>query len=52
MRPQQPMSDLMLSRAGRAVHVTWPPSAMSPQGIEDKFLEQWHQKLHTNTTPC
>eukprot|EP00898_Chlorokybus_atmophyticus_P007825 jgi/Chlat1/8043/Chrsp73S00600 len=20
-------------------------------GIEDKFLEQWHQKLHTNTTP-
>ena len=21
------------------------------QGIEDKFLEQWHQKLHTNTTP-
>lgn len=22
-----------------------------PQGIEDHFLEQWHQKLHTNTTP-
>ena len=22
------------------------------QGIEDKFLEQWHQKLHTNTTPA
>ena len=21
------------------------------QGIEDHFLEQWHQKLHTNTTP-
>ena len=21
------------------------------QGIEDGFLEQWHQKLHTNTTP-
>lgn len=21
------------------------------QGIEDQFLEQWHQKLHTNTTP-
>ncbi|GAQ90596.1 Carbohydrate-Binding Module Family 45 protein [Klebsormidium nitens] len=20
-------------------------------GIEEKFLEQWHQKLHTNTTP-
>ncbi|KAI3425011.1 hypothetical protein D9Q98_008393 [Chlorella vulgaris] len=20
-------------------------------GIEDQFLEQWHQKLHTNTTP-
>jgi alpha-glucan,water dikinase len=20
-------------------------------GIDDKFLEQWHQKLHTNTTP-
>lgn len=25
---------------------------LSPaQGIEDHFLEQWHQKLHTNTTP-
>ena len=23
----------------------------SPQGIEDQFLEQWHQKLHTNPTP-
>lgn len=23
----------------------------STQGIEDHFLEQWHQKLHTNTTP-
>lgn len=23
----------------------------TPQGIEDQFLEQWHQKLHTNTTP-
>jgi hypothetical protein len=22
------------------------------QGIEDGFLEQWHQKLHTNTTPA
>jgi len=22
------------------------------QGIEDHFLEQWHQKLHTNTTPA
>lgn len=22
-----------------------------PQGIEEHFLEQWHQKLHTNTTP-
>jgi alpha-glucan,water dikinase len=21
------------------------------QGIDEKFLEQWHQKLHTNTTP-
>lgn len=21
------------------------------QGIECHFLEQWHQKLHTNTTP-
>ena len=21
------------------------------QGIECKFLEAWHQKLHTNTTP-
>ena len=21
------------------------------QGIEEKFLEEWHQKLHTNTTP-
>ena len=21
------------------------------QGIEDHFIEQWHQKLHTNTTP-
>ena len=21
------------------------------QGIEEHFLEQWHQKLHTNTTP-
>ncbi|BDA48979.1 Alpha-glucan water dikinase, chloroplastic [Coccomyxa sp. Obi] len=21
-------------------------------GIEDHFLEQWHQKLHTNTTPA
>ena len=21
------------------------------QGIEDQFIEQWHQKLHTNTTP-
>jgi alpha-glucan,water dikinase len=25
---------------------------LSLQGIEDKFLEQWHQKLHTNTTPA
>lgn len=24
---------------------------MTLQGIEDGFLEQWHQKLHTNTTP-
>jgi hypothetical protein len=24
----------------------------SAQGIEDHFLEQWHQKLHTNTTPA
>ena len=23
----------------------------APQGIECRFLEQWHQKLHTNTTP-
>ena len=21
------------------------------QGIEDQFIEEWHQKLHTNTTP-
>ena len=21
------------------------------QGIEDGFIEQWHQKLHQNTTP-
>lgn len=21
------------------------------QGIDEQFLEQWHQKLHTNTTP-
>ncbi|GFH33737.1 carbohydrate-Binding Module Family 45 protein, partial [Haematococcus lacustris] len=20
-------------------------------GIDERFLEQWHQKLHTNTTP-
>lgn len=25
--------------------------AMPLQGIEDHFIEQWHQKLHTNTTP-
>ena len=25
---------------------------MRLQGIEDAFLEQWHQKLHTNTTPA
>ncbi len=21
------------------------------QGLEERFLEQWHQKLHTNTSP-
>ena len=26
--------------------------SVSAQGIEDKFLEEWHQKLHTNTTPA
>lgn len=26
-------------------------TAPSQQGIEEHFLEQWHQKLHTNTTP-
>ena len=24
---------------------------MLRQGIEDGFIEQWHQKLHQNTTP-
>ena len=27
------------------------PPLLFWQGIEDHFLEQWHQKLHTNTTP-
>ena len=33
----------------RTCHVSF---SLSSQGIEDKFLEQWHQKLHTNTTPA
>ena len=27
------------------------PASLHEQGIECHFLEQWHQKLHTNTTP-
>ncbi len=27
------------------------PTRDGIQGIEEHFLEQWHQKLHTNTTP-
>lgn len=36
--------------AGRAPRLPC-PRCPPLQGIEDHFLEQWHQKLHTNTTP-
>lgn len=46
-------ADITLTRAGRAVLRLALLQALSAfQGIEDKFLEQWHQKLHTNTTPA
>lgn len=47
MCPQRPVSHPMPSTG--TCHVTF---NLSAQGIEDKFLEQWHQKLHTNTTPA
>ena len=28
-----------------------PITSLSPQGHDEPFLEQWHQKLHQNTTP-
>jgi hypothetical protein len=28
-----------------------PPSTLPAQGHDEPFLEQWHQKLHQNTTP-
>ena len=31
--------------------IPWMATPRTPQGYDEPFLEQWHQKLHTNTSP-